>query len=105
MGETGTGTSRQRLPNRRLHELVRFESQGQVFVGGIGRFSDGTIAELFLNTTKAGSTIEALAQDAAIVASLALQFGCPVDVLRHAIERPGGAAGPLAALLDVVARS
>jgi hypothetical protein len=98
------GAIRQRLPNRRLHELIRFESQGQVFTGGIGRFSDGTVAEIFLNARKAGSPLEALAQDSAIAASLALQFGCPVDVLRHAIARSGESAGPLAALLDVVLR-
>jgi len=68
---------RVRLPNRRLHEVYRFESNGQTYVGGVGRFADGSIAEIFLNATKSGSMVEALAQDAAIVASLALQFGCP----------------------------
>jgi ribonucleoside-diphosphate reductase alpha chain len=48
--------------------------------------------------------VEALAQDAAIVASLALQFGCPLDTIRHAIARSGDSAGPLAALLDEVTR-
>lgn len=99
-----TGASRARLPNRRLHEVYRFECQGQLFIGGIGRFSDGTVAEIFLNARKAGSPLEAMAQDAAIVASLALQFGCPVDVLRHAIARSGDSAGPLAALLDEVGK-
>jgi ribonucleoside-diphosphate reductase alpha chain len=92
------------LPNRRPHELVRFECQGHVFIGGIGRYGNGSIAELFLNASKAGSPLEAMAQDAAIVASLALQFGCPVDVLRHAIARSGDSAGPLAALLDEVVK-
>ena len=104
MSESGE-VRRNSLPNRRQHEVYRFESQGQTYIGGVGRYGDGSIAELFLNATKAGSTIEAMAQDAAIVASLALQFGCPLDVLRHAIERSGDSAGPLAALLDEVSRA
>lgn len=96
---------RKRLKDRRAHEVYRFECQGQTYLGGIGRFSDGTIAEIFLNAAKAGSTIEAMAADSAIVASLALQFGCPLDTLLHAIERSSDSAGPLAALLSEVARS
>jgi hypothetical protein len=78
---------RARLPSRRQHEVYRFESYGQIYVGGVGRYPDGRVAELFVNAAKSGSMVEALAQDAAIVASLALQHGCPVDVLRHAIDR------------------
>jgi hypothetical protein len=46
-----------------------------------------------------------LASDAAIAASLALQFGCPADVLRKALMRDpqGRASGPLAAALDLIA--
>ncbi len=77
---------RSRLPSRRQHEVYRFESYGQICVGGVGRFADGGVAELFVNAAKSGSMVEAIAQDAAIVASLALQFGCPLDVLRHAIR-------------------
>jgi len=95
---------RQRLPNRRPHWLYRFESGGQVYTGGIGRFDDDRIAEIFINGAKVGSAAEANAQDAAIVASLALQHGCPLETIRHALVRTGGSAGPLAALLDEVER-
>jgi hypothetical protein len=95
---------RQRLPNRRSHWLYRFESGGQIYTGGIGRFDDGRIAEIFINGAKVGSTAEANAQDAAIVASLALQHGCPLETIRHALIRTGGSGGPLAALLDEVER-
>jgi hypothetical protein len=64
---------RQRLPNRRSHWLYG----GQFYTGGIGRFDDGRIAEIFINGPKVGSAAEANAQDAAIVTSLALQYGCP----------------------------
>jgi len=66
---------RQRLPNRRSHWLYG-RIRGAVLHGGIGRFDDGRIAEIFINGAKVGSTAEANAQDAAIVASLALQHGC-----------------------------
>jgi hypothetical protein len=93
-----------RLPNRRSHWLYRFESGGQFYTGGIGRFDDGRIAEIFINGPKVGSAAEANAQDAAIVTSLALQYGCPLETIRHALARSGGGAGPLAMLLDEVER-
>jgi hypothetical protein len=95
---------RQRLQNRRAHWLYQFESGGQIYTGGIGRFDDGRIAEIFINGAKVGSTAEANAQDAAIVASLALQHGCPIDIIRHALIRTGSAGGPLATLLTEVER-
>src|ERR1700676_2051315 len=96
--------SRQRLQNRRPHWLYRFECDGQIYTGGIGRFDDGRIAEIFINGAKVGSTAEANAQDAAIVASLALQHSCPIETIRHALVRSGGATGPLATLLNEVER-
>lgn len=94
--------ARKRLPDRRSHWLFRFECDGQSYTGGIGRFEDGRIAEVFLNGTKVGTAAETNAQDAAIVASLALQHGCPIETIRHALARSGGSTGPLAALLREV---
>jgi hypothetical protein len=71
--------SRQRLQARRPHWLYRFECDGQLYTGGIGRFDDGRIAEIFINGSKAGTAAETNAQDAAIIASLALQHGCPIE--------------------------
>jgi hypothetical protein len=53
---------------------------------------------------KAGSTAGIMASDSAIAASLALQFGCPADVLVRAISRDdqGRATGPLGAALDIL---
>ena len=95
---------RQQLRNRRPHWLYRFECDGQIYTGGIGRFDDGRIAEIFINGAKVGTAAETNAQDAAIVASLALQHGCPIETIRHALIRTGGSGGPLAALLDEVER-
>lgn len=95
---------RSRLKDRRAHWLFRFECDGQSYTDGIGRFEDGRIAEVFINGTKVGTAAETNAQDAAIVASLALQHGCSVKTIQHALARSGGSAGPLATLLRRVER-
>ena len=97
-----SASQRAQLPSRRSHWLYRFECDGQSYTGGIGRFDDGRIAEIFINGSKAGTAAETNAQDAAIVASLALQHGCPIDTIRHALARSGCFSGPLATLLNVV---
>ena len=93
---------RDRLNDRRAHWLYRFECDGQSYTGGIGRFEDGRIAENFINGSKVGTAAETNAQDAAIVASLALQHGCPIDTIRHSLARSGGSTGPLATLLGKI---
>jgi hypothetical protein len=95
---------RQHLQDRRPHWLYRFECDGQSYTGGIGRFEDGRIAEIFINGSKVGTAAETNAQDAAIIASLALQHGCPIDTIRHALIRTGGTGGPVVALLNEVER-
>ena len=82
-------TARRRLPNRRPSKTTTYQKDGHVFqlVGGF--YPDGTVGEAFLNAGKTNSTLDALASDAAILVSLALQFGCTIDVLRHAVKRDG----------------
>jgi hypothetical protein len=97
---------RTRLPQRRAHQLVDFEHGGQRYTAGIGRFEDGRLAEVFLNVPgRVGSAIEAMARDAATVASIALQYGAPPETLRRALTRntDGTAGGPLGAVLDLMA--
>jgi ribonucleoside-diphosphate reductase alpha chain len=97
-------SARERLPNRRSHELFDFEHAGFRFTAGIGRFEDGRLAEVFLNCSKAGTPVDVNAKDAAIVASMALQHGTSTDELRRALtrNRDGSAGGPLAAALDLI---
>jgi hypothetical protein len=96
---------RERLPDRRLHELVDFEHGGFRYTAGLGRFSDGRLAEIFLNAAKVGTDVETAARDAAIVASIALQCGADPETIRHALtrNRDGAASGPLGRLLDMLA--
>jgi hypothetical protein len=97
--------TRERLPNRRGHELLSFEHAGIYYAAGFGRFENGDLAEVFLNTCKHGTAVDVNARDAAIAASLLLQYGCHVDTLRKALTRnsDGSASGPLARALDLVA--
>ena len=98
-------SARERLPNRRGHELVDFEHCGIRYTAGIGRFGDGRLAEIFLNTAKHGTAVDTNARDAAVAASLLLQHGCPIETLRRALTRnaDGSASGPLARVLDLLA--
>ena len=93
---------RERLQDRRERIPVDFEFNGHQFIGGAGLYPDGRIGELFLNAGKTGTHLSITMQDCAIAASLALQYGCPLEVLRHAMLRDddGIAAGPLGHLLD-----
>jgi hypothetical protein len=98
-------TPRQRLPDRRGHELLDFEHAGIQYTAGVGRFDDGRLAEVFLNTAKHGTAVDVNARDAAVAASLLFQYGCPLNTLRRALTRnaDGSASGPLARALDLLA--
>lgn len=96
--------SRRRLQNRRPAESFGFEVEGLRFTATVGRFSDGTIGELFLNTDKTGTTLDTIARDSAIVLSFAVQFGADLDAIRSALCRDsaGRALGPVGAALDLL---
>ena len=98
---TGAPT-RKRLPDRRPSETFDVESCGLRFTVTASRFDDQRLAEVFIQNHKADSTAGIMASDAAIAASLALQFGCPAEVLRKAFKRDGQGLplSPLAAALD-----
>jgi hypothetical protein len=63
------------------------------------------VGEVFIQNTKPGSTSDCYMRDAAICASLALQFGCPPEVLRRALLRDphGSPSTPLGRALDIIA--
>jgi hypothetical protein len=71
-----------------------------------GYFNTGGVGEVFLNHDRGDSTLDALAHDAAILASLCLQYGAPLDEIRHALKRNirGEASSPIGAALDLVVR-
>jgi len=95
-------TGRERLPNRRGSIVFEIELGGLRYTATVSRFADGRPAEIFLQNHKPGSQSDSNARDSAVAASLALQFGCPLEVLRRAVLRdPRGAPStPLGAALD-----
>jgi len=97
--------ARERLPNRRASETFQLQCNGLGYLATISRFSDGRLAEIFISNAKAGSHSDAAAKDAAVVASIALQHGVSVDVIRHALLRDsrGRASSPLGCALDLIA--
>jgi hypothetical protein len=97
-------TARQRLSNRRRCETFEFRHAGHAFTLCAGFYLDGRVAEIFLSARHVGSPLEAIARDAAIVASIALQFGADLGTIRDALTRDhdGGPATLLGAALDAL---
>ena len=97
-------SARARLPNRRLAVTFALDVGGLRYTCTVGRFADGRIGEIFLNNHKSNSASDANARDSAIVASLALQHGVPLDTIRGALLRDprGIASTPLGAALDII---
>jgi hypothetical protein len=96
--------TRERLANRRASETFSFECGGLKFTATVSRFGDGRLGEVFIQNHKASCFAGIMASDAAIAASLALQFGCPAEVLRKALSRDsrGNSSSPLGATLDLL---
>jgi hypothetical protein len=96
---------RSRLPDRRESERFEFVHADIVYMVDVGRYGHGPIGEIFMDACKTGSFIQVYGRDSAILLSLLLQYGCPIDDIRHALTRNpnGSAAGPVGALLDLLA--
>ena len=97
--------ARRRLENRRASETFTLECAALLYTCTVSRFPDGSIAELFLSNHKAGSSADTAARDSAICASLALQFGADVEIIRRAVCRNSHdrASSPLGVALDCLA--
>ena len=97
-------STRMQLPNRRAAETFELEVGGLHYVCTIGRFSDGSIGELFLTNHKSNSAADTNARDSAITFSIAIQHGADPETIRRALCRDshGRASGPLGAALDQI---
>jgi hypothetical protein len=93
---------RERPLDRRSAETQTFEHLGARFTMTAGRYNDGRLCELFINAAQANSALDALASDAAIILSIALQFGADPETIRRALKRNtnGKAQSPIGAALD-----
>jgi len=93
---------RDRLPNRRPNLTEQWERDGISITQTTGFKPDGTPGEIFLSADKSNSMIDVLLSDAAIIASLALQHGVPLQQIVHALKRDkfGIASSPIGAAID-----
>ncbi|QFR34705.1 hypothetical protein [Ancylobacter sp. TS-1] len=96
---------RNNLPARRAAETLAFTHRGIGYTASVGFYEDGRIGESFLDGVKAGTDAQINAKDGAVILSIALQYGVPLTVLRHAVARNDGGdpQGPIGALLDLMA--
>jgi hypothetical protein len=96
---------RERLPNKRACETIAFERDGSNYQMTVGFYPDGRPGEIFLNADRSNSLLDVLASDAAILASLALQHGCTLETIAHALKRDarGDPSSPIGAALDRIA--
>jgi ribonucleoside-diphosphate reductase alpha chain len=96
---------RRRLTDRRPHEAVQTEFRGAPYSIGVGRFEDGSLAEIFIDCQAKGLTpLSDDAKDAAVALSIALQYGAPAHVIREAVTRTadGSATGIIGHVLDLL---
>lgn len=98
-------TTRERLSNRRASETVEITAGGLNYRATVSRFGDGRVAEIFISNHKVGSQADTAAKDSAVVCSIALQYGVPLEVIRKALMRDGQGRpnGPLGVVLDLLA--
>ena len=99
---------RSRLANRRMHETIAMEHDGQRYKIGVGRQIAcngscgaqprlGAPVEIFLTGQKVDTQADVVVRDGAILISLLLQYGCPPTDIAHAMKRnpDGSPASPL----------
>jgi hypothetical protein len=101
-----TAHHRSALPARRAAEAFELRHGGKaaVFHVTLGYYDDGRVGEVFITGAKAGTEVEANVRDTAILVSLALQHGVPLEVMRNAITREadGTASTIIGRVLDTL---
>lgn len=78
--------TRQRLPDTRqsiIHKFSVDQYEGYITVGF---YEDGRPGEVFIKISKHGSTISGLLDTIAVLTSLALQYGVPIEALARKFE-------------------
>ena len=89
-------TARRRLPYRRSAVALKIEHAGHRYRMHVGHFPDGAIGEVFIDSAKQNSALDAFGADAAILISLLLQHGATPAEIGHALRRsPDGAPASL----------
>ena len=98
--------TRQRLPDRRPSETADLDFNGACYAVTFGYFPDGRPGEVFTGDAKAGSSMEAVLDDACILVSLLLQHGVGPAALAKTMGRLGDGTAPasvIGAIVDLLA--
>lgn len=91
--------TREQLPDRRGNIGFELEDEGQRYTVMAGYYPDGRLAELFLNVGRPDSSLQASAENAAILVSIALQAGVPAETLLHSTSGAIAAAVRIASTI------
>lgn len=105
--------TRQRMPNRRPSERLKFEhagAAGYVTVGFAVKVTPECIfiaaepGEIFIQYGKAGSDVEAAARDGGLLLSIAMQHGVDLKAFQLSITRldDGKASSVIGAAIDKI---
>lgn len=81
-------TKRERLPDRRGSEVFQFEHAGVGYTATVSKFSDGRLAEIFVDHSRPNSQLAEYANDCAVLVSLLLQHGITCAVIKHSVSGP-----------------
>ena len=98
-------TFRNALPPRRLAETITITHWNQPVTVTVGFYADGSPGEVFIESGKSGGDAAAIARDAGVTISLALQHGVGIEAIQHAVTRDssGAPSSILGAAVDVLA--
>ncbi|WP_316214326.1 hypothetical protein [Bradyrhizobium sp. SZCCHNR2032] len=87
-------TPRLRPAKRRAHETIAVQHEEQRFKIGLGRelicaeaARLGPVVEVFINAQKVNSPLDVLASDGAILMSLLIQYGHPIEEIARSMKR------------------
>ena len=96
--------TRRILPQRRACQTfeVGFGGLAKSHTITLGFYEDGALGEVFINGGKSGELVEAIARDGAVMLSMALQYGVPIETIRHSITRDaqGAPSSIIGAVVD-----
>ena len=77
-------------------QRVLLKREGDDIVEGDASDVRRVPAEVFISGAKAGSEVDAVARDGAILLSLCMQHGVPLETIKHAMTRePDGSASTI----------
>jgi ribonucleoside-diphosphate reductase alpha chain len=84
--KASNGPHRKRLPSTRKSVTHKFSISGHEGYLTVGLYDNGQPGEVFIKMAKQGSTVAGLVDTIAVLTSLALQYGVPVESLARKFQ-------------------